>query len=133
MYAQHKHDMKLSFGLFNYNYLSAFPSVVHQPVDVTILINQSLSVVCSFHAKPKANVSWTYNTDDIPDETVLNIADSVTPHDPYTISTSTITWKEGAVYDEKKTVSGNYVCNGTNEAGFEPANGIDIDIQCKIN
>ena len=114
-----------------YTYISAIPSVVQQPDSVTILIDQPLLVVCSFHAKPEAVVSWTYDTDAIPDETVLNITDSAIPDGPYTISTSTMTWKDVG-YDGKKTVSGNYVCTGTNEAGSKPAYGISIDIHCEI-
>ena len=121
------------FKIFKYGYLSAHPSIVYQPVSVTILIDQPLLLVCGFRAKPEAVVNWTYDTDDGPDETVLNITDRAVPDGPYTISTSTMTWKEGVGYHNKTTVSGNYVCSGTNAAGYRPTNGIDIDIHCEIH
>ena len=113
--------------------ISAYPSIVQQPDSVTILIDQPLLVTCGVHAKPEAVISWTYNTNNSPYESALNITGSAIPDGPYTISTSTITWQEDAGYDKKKTVSGTYMCTGTNEAGVKPANGIDIDIHCKIN
>ncbi len=108
----------------------AKPSVSTQPQSTTILINQTLSLSCSFRAKPPGTITWVYGGSGSPDISVLQIYNTTSPDGAYTISTSIISWLSDDD-NKRKSVSGQYKCQATNSAGNVESSTSDLDIQCE--
>jgi len=113
-------------------FLLALPFVIGQPHDAIMLINQTLSITCSFNAKPVATVSWIYGVSDEPDTTVLNVTSRETHNKPYTITNSDLSWNTD-VEEERKLISGNYTCTAVNPVGVTTSQTAIIDIHCTFS
>ena len=109
---------------------TGIPSVLQDPSNSSMLVNETLNVACSFTAKPEANISWIRGTSDIPDMSPINVTFINTDDGPYTITTSKMTWRT-SVLDERRTVSDIYKCKAVNSVGMQTSQIMNLDIQCE--
>ena len=89
-----------------------------------------MDITCRFTAKPKANITWLRGVSESPDISIILMTSTDTNNDPYTITTSTLSWKTP---DEsvRRTVSDNYTCKAVNSVGMEISEQINMDIHCE--
>ena len=111
-------------------YVLAMPSVSQQPQNTTILVNESLAVTCGFMAKHATNVTWMRGVSDKPNTTIIQITTTNTENGPYTVTTSSMTWKTSNLND-RRTVSDNYKCTAVNAVGMETSHTISLHIECE--
>ena len=106
----------------------AIPSVLEDPKDTTILVNETLNTTCVYKAKPKSAVTWIYNMSENPNSEVINISSTEQSDGPYMKTTSIISWKTSEE-NQRKAVSGFYTCTAENTVGTT-SHTMKLDIQC---
>jgi hypothetical protein len=111
-------------------HFQAIPSTLQNLKDTTILVNETLNLSCTFTAKPGSTITWIYNISQEPDLTIISIESADISDGPYTITSSTMSWKTSDIY-QKKTISGYYFCKAENTAGEMITRTITLDIQRK--
>ena len=67
--------------------------MIDQPHDTKIVINQTLSITCSFKPKPIITVSWIYVVSDVPYTKVLDVTSREIHNKLYTITNNDLSWK----------------------------------------
>jgi hypothetical protein len=89
-----------------------------------------LCITCRFTAKPRASVTWLRGVSESPDASIILIISSDTYSGPYTIPTSTMSWK---TQDEniRRTVSDNYTCKTVNSVGMDISEIMYLDVHCE--
>ena len=108
----------------------AMPSIIEDLKDTTILVNETLNASCIFKSKPISAVKWTYNMNEELNSEIIDISSFEQTDGPYTIRTSTITWKTSDK-TQRKTVSGYYTCDAINTVGVMTSHMMKLYIQCK--
>ena len=105
----------------------AFPSVLLNLNDTAILVNETLDISCVFKAKPAATVTLIYNMSEERDTSVINISSNEHNDGPYTITTSTISWKTSNK-NHRKTVTGFYSCKAESIIGEVISRTMKLDV-----
>ena len=111
-------------------HFQAIPSTLQHLEDTTILVNETLNLSCTFTAKPVSTITWIYNISQEPDFTIISIESADISDGPYTITSSTMSWKTSDIY-QKKTISGYYFCKAENTVGEMITRTMTLDIQRK--
>ena len=89
-----------------------------------------MCITCKFTAKPTASITWLRGVSESPDASIILITSSDTYSGPYTITTSTMSWK---TQDEniRRTVSDNYTCKTVNSVGMDISEIMYLDVHCE--
>ena len=112
-------------------YSKALPYVLQDlEADLHIVVNDSLSAICSFQAIPEATITWLGPSDGRHDDMVLNITNVTDSTGPYDVTTSTMSWLDVNL-ENRTTVSGNYTCRANNIHGDVTSKTMDLDVLCE--
>ena len=116
--------------------MSAQPSLTQDlPNKYDVVNNDSLSVSCSFKAKPAASITWIYEDNSNLPEAVTYTDNHVNVDRVYTQTTSTLSWRQQVALDDprRREARGRYTCHAANNVGYTDSNNMELNVLCKFS
>ena len=112
----------------------AHPSIMQDlPRSSDIINTDSLSVSCSFKAKPAASINWIYENNNNLPEAVTYTESHFNIDRVYTQTTSTLSWRQQVALDDprRREAGGRYKCHAVNNVGYRDSENMELNVFCK--